>query len=616
MKFDKILAISMAATMSVAFTACDDNDDDYVAASPEQGAKAYFLPSNAKQIDLLDSASSFDVKLSRSESSSALSVPVSLSASKEGVFTCPSTVDFAAGSSEATLTVAYDGTKLDFEEPVEISISIDAASSSLYGIASYSATAMIPAPWASIGVGTIVDDYITGFFGVENVAWQVEIEAHQLIPGFYRLVNPYGAGYPYNEPGDFDTTQDYYLEIHAEDPSKVWIPTTTYGMNWGYGDFIFGSIAGLRIGQGNLDAAEGYYGQLQDGIITFPADALLIGMSDYNDGGLYTCNGSGAFKVVMPGIVLADYSVELSYAGKYYDASDNLYAVAEVTALGEDVEEVRLAVAPADAANDLVAAIVSGECEDYVALSAPGQAMLPMGADAESGKYSIVAVTYAGGEAQEANSVNFKYTSLSGEPEESWTALYVGDYTYYQCFEGTDEDVVLSYNDDNDVRCKLEPWGNGTALHFNWDADDNIWLDADQDMEFSQSPYGDFYISDLSSECPLVDGDYDWATIIMANFGDDCTGTEGDPSFIDFDTNTFCFNVAYYTSEGYIIGWGYETYELTAMAGARSMSRVAALPQVSSFGQPKHNSHVKMLDKPMRIKGIERKLKADAKRMF
>lgn len=616
MKFDKILAISLAATMSVAFTACDDDNDDYTAASPEQGAKAYFLPSNAKAIDLLDSSSSFDVKLSRSENSSALSVPVSFTASKEGVFTCPATVDFAAGSSEATLTIAYDGTKLDYEEPVDISITIDAASSSIYGIASYSATAMIPAPWASIGVGTIVDDFITGFFGVENVAWQVEIEAHQLIPGFYRLVNPYGAGYPYNEPGDFDTTQDYYLEIHAEDPSKVWIPTTTYGMDWGYGNFIFGSLAGYYLNKGDEDSAAAYYGSLQDGIITFPADALLIGMSDYNDGGLYPSNGAGAFKVVMPGIVLADYSVNMVYNGKYYDTVDNLYAVAQILSMGEDVESVRLAVCPADQTNELVEAIIADEVT-YMVLSDPGKIELPMPENAESGKYTIVGISYdANKEAQEVTTVNFKYTSLSGEPEESWSPFYVGNYTYYQFFEGTDEDVVLSMNDDDQVRCKLEPWGVGTAFYFNWDDDDNVWIDADQDIEFSQSPYGDFYVTDMTSDCAFAPGN-DWATVIQAYYAEDCTGTEGDPSYVDYETSTFYFNVAYYTSEGYIIGWGYETFELTAMAYARGMNRVAALPQVSSFGQTQRHSHVKMLDKPKRIKSMIRQLKKnDAKRMF
>lgn len=612
--FNKISAALLALPLMAAFSACED-EADYTAASLEEGAKVYFATSNPGNVSLAhETGSSFDVLLSRSDVSSAVTVPLNITCSKSGVFTYPSEASFAAGSDQATLTISYDGLQLDYEEVVDFSLNIDQAFQSLYGISNYNFSAMIPAPWASIGVGTIIDDYITGFFGVDNASWEVEIEANQVVPGFYRLVNPYGAGYPYNEPGDYDDTQDYYLEIHAEDPSKVWIPTTTYGMDWGYGNFIFGSMAGLRIGQGKPEAAEGYYGQLADGIITFPADALLIGMSDYNDGGLYTCNSSGAFKVVFPGVVLADYSAEVAYAGKLYDADDNLYIVAEVNALGADVEEVRLAVCAADQTADVVAAIAADETEDYVSLSGTGSASLPFDANAASGKYSIVAVTFAGGEAQEATSTNFKYTALGGEPEESWSAYYVGNYTYYQCFEDTDENVVMYGSDDDPLRCKLAPWGNGTDLVFIWDDDDNIILAADQDMEFSESSYGDFFVSDLSSDCALAPGN-DWATIIAANFAEDMTGTEFDPGYVDYDNLQIGFNTVYYTSKGYVIGWGYETYDILAQAGARG-AKMAKAPVSSHFAQPVRNSQMHWLSEPKQLRSAIRSLKATAKRAF
>lgn len=612
--FNKISAALLALPLMAAFSACED-EADYTAASLEEGAKVYFATSNPGNVSLAhETGSSFDVLLSRSDVSSAVTVPLNITCSKSGVFTYPSEASFAAGSDQATLTISYDGLQLDYEEVVDFSLNIDQAFQSLYGISNYNFSAMIPAPWASIGVGTIIDDYITGFFGVDNASWEVEIEANQVVPGFYRLVNPYGAGYPYNEPGDYDDTQDYYLEIHAEDPSKVWIPTTTYGMDWGYGNFIFGSMAGLRIGQGKPEAAEGYYGQLADGIITFPADALLIGMSDYNDGGLYTCNSSAAFKVVFPGVVLADYSAEVAYAGKLYDADDNLYIVAEVNALGADVEEVRLAVCAADQTADVVAAIAADETEDYVSLSSTGSASLPFDANAASGKYSIVAVTFAGGEAQEAASANFKYTALGGEPEESWSAYYVGNYNYYQCFDGTDENVVMYGSDDDALRCKLAPWGNGTDFVFIWDDDDNIFVAADQDMEFSESSYGDFFVSDLSSDCALAPGN-DWATIIAANFAEDMTGTEFDPGYVDYDNLQIGFNTVYYTSKGYVIGWGYETYDILAQAAARG-AKMAKAPVSSHFAQPVRNSQMHWLSEPKQLRSAIRSLKATAKRAF
>lgn len=614
MKIDKILALSMASLMTVAFTACDSEDESYEWASVS-GSQVYFNNSLAKEYVLSMNESSFNIPVSRVSDTDAINVPLNVSLEEGSLFSIPQSVSFAAGQKEASIQVSYDPANIVFDkfETVKISLA-DASLTTEWGISEYVFTAGVPAPWVSLGMATVVDDYITGIFGVENVAWQVELQENQLYPGYYRLVNPYGAGYPYNEPGDFDASQDYYLEIHAEDPSKVWIPTTTYGMDWGYGNFIFGSMAGLRIGQGKPEAAEGYYGQLADGIITFPADALLIGMSDYNDGGLYTCNSSAAFKVVFPGVVLADYSAEVAYAGKLYDADDNLYIVAEVNALGADVEEVRLAVCAADQTADVVAAIAADETEDYVSLSGTGSASLPFDANAASGKYSIVAVTFAGGEAQEATSTNFKYTALGGEPEESWSAYYVGNYTYYQCFEDTDENVVMYGSDDDPLRCKLAPWGNGTDLVFIWDDDDNIILAADQDMEFSESSYGDFFVSDLSSDCALAPGN-DWATIIAANFAEDMTGTEFDPGYVDYDNLQIGFNTVYYTSKGYVIGWGYETYDILAQAGARG-AKMAKAPVSSHFAQPVRNSQMHWLSEPKQLRSAIRSLKATAKRAF
>lgn len=614
MKIDKILALSMASLMTVAFTACDSEDESYEWASVS-GSQVYFNNSLAKEYVLSMNESSFNIPVSRVSDADAINVPLNVTLEDGSLFTIPQSVSFAAGQKEASIQVSYDPANIVFDkfETVKISLA-DAGLTTEWGISEYVFTAGVPAPWVTLGKATVVDDYITGFFGVENVAWQVELQENQLYPGYYRLVNPYGAGYPYNEPGDFDASQDYYLEIHAEDPSKVWIPITTYGMDWGYGNFIFGSMAGLRIAQGKPDAAEGYYGQLEDGIITFPAGALLIGMSDYNDGGLYACNESGAFKVVFPGVVLADYSAEVAYAGKLYDADDNLYIVAEVNALGADVEEVRLAVCAADQTADVVAAIAADETEDYVSLSGTGTASLPFDTNAASGKYSIVAVTYAGGEAQEVVSTNFKYTALGGEPEESWSAYYVGNYNYYQCFEGTDENVVMYGSDDDPLRCKLAPWGNGTDFVFIWDDDDNIFVAADQDIEFSHNSYGDFYVSDLSSDCALAPGN-DWASIIAANFPDDLTGTEFDPGYVDYDNLQIGFNTVYYTSEGYIMGWGYETYDILAQAGARG-AKMAKAPATSSFAQPVRNSQMHWLSEPKQLRSAIRSLKATAKRAF
>lgn len=157
--------------------------------------------------------------------------------------------------------------------------------------------------WKSLGKAIVVDDFFTAFFNVENVAFEVEIQESKATPGFYRLVNAYTSCYPYNSPGDYDGSENEYMEIHAENPDRVYISQTIWSTNWGYGNFITWSMADYYMQHGNSPedvAASGYFGTLKDGVITFPANSLIIGMSEYNEGGLYQTNSNGLFSVQLP----------------------------------------------------------------------------------------------------------------------------------------------------------------------------------------------------------------------------------------------------------------------------------------------------------------------------
>lgn len=159
--------------------------------------------------------------------------------------------------------------------------------------------------WVSLGYGTYTEDCLTTFWGVENVSYPVEVFENMNIPGYYRLKNPYGAAYPYNESGDWDSSKDYFLEIHAEDSTAVYIPDCNVGLDWDYGFVHIWSYAGyfmVNNGYTLQEAKEaGFCGTRNNGVITFPAQRLLIGMEAYNNLNWYTSNNNGAFKVLLPG---------------------------------------------------------------------------------------------------------------------------------------------------------------------------------------------------------------------------------------------------------------------------------------------------------------------------
>jgi len=256
-----------------------------------------------------------------------------------------------------------------------------------------------PDTWSSLGYALYRDDFLTALFGVSNLEYEVEMLENDQNPGFYRLVNPYGEAYGYNDPGDWDDSQDYYMEIHAEDPTAVYISTFYSGVDWGKGEMIMASLAGLYIERGSMTLEEakaaGYTGTLEGGIITFPAKALLFGMADYNDGALYYANADELFRVVMPGVVLADYTIGIEYAGLFASKDGGISAVVDLTYEGPDVTDVALALVEGkdpEVAVDLIEA----EDESVVTVSEAGEVKIPFAEDAEAGFYTVVAVPVDG----------------------------------------------------------------------------------------------------------------------------------------------------------------------------------------------------------------------------
>ncbi len=211
------------------------------------------------------------------------------------------TVDYTEVTSSGNVTIPFDGSG-DF---TLIIVSYDASGEAQeYDYKYFEYYGGEGSPWTSLGMCTYTDDFFTTFWYVDNVSWEVEIQENNDTPGLYRLVYPYDGKYPYNDPGDWDTSSTYYMEINACDPDGVYITPQEIGVDWAYGMISVSSMAAYYMSYGySFDEVKdaGYCGTMVDGVITFPEDCLLIGMADYYNGGWFTANSYGAFKVVMPG---------------------------------------------------------------------------------------------------------------------------------------------------------------------------------------------------------------------------------------------------------------------------------------------------------------------------
>ena len=164
--------------------------------------------------------------------------------------------------------------------------------------------------WNDLGMAQYTEGIISSVFEVDAVTYQVPVQENAETPGLYRLVNPYGAAYPYNQEGDYDTSKDYYLEINAVDPQGVYIPTQQLGFDWGYGMFSAASMGAYYMENGNTFEdvkAAGFCGTLVDGVITFPVKGMVLTIPSE---GLFYANSNGAFKVVLPSATKSSKSVK------------------------------------------------------------------------------------------------------------------------------------------------------------------------------------------------------------------------------------------------------------------------------------------------------------------
>lgn len=537
--------MAFAALVGVLAMASCSSSDDYEMAEKLSGEQVYFPGTLAQKVILSSTENTYELPVMRVNTSGAVSVPLKVEYEGEAL-TIPTSVNFADGQSEAVITIGYDADVLGFDnfESATITIGNDEYTT-IYGAASFAGTFGIPAPWTSLGTATVHEEFWTG------LTYGVEIQQNDIDPQTFRLIKPF--------PGaDFEQASEL-LEFRIYKAGET-LQGETLTQDIVYWDY---HCAGMT-----------YYANYDDIItLVWPGSFTKYPTQDawthntvlaYQENGLpatvqfapfyymfsaggwdYTQN-DGMFTITFPGVVIKDYSVEVEYAGKYYDASDNVYAVANVS-LGDDVAYAKAALCAGDDPSEIVNGLAAGAIEGVDA--ANGEIKLAMPEDAASGKYTIAVVSFdENGEAQEYGESTFKYTNLSA-PTVDWdlTKPMVGDYEYVQMWEGTDPGLTLTPNGDGTFT--ISNWGYGVDFTFTLNADNTITYD-DFFTGYTHPDYGDVIMEDL--------GHYD----------DEPAG------YYEPSEGVFYFNTGYYVEAGYF-GYGFETFTITGYAGGAAKAKKA-----------------------------------------
>ena len=553
-------------TVVLGFASCDSEKDENYQPASISGSQVFFANDLQTKYEISPDANSFAVTISRGAASGALNVPLKVTQSEGSIFTVPSTVNFADGAKDASITITYDPAQIVYGDYATIKIEVgDAALTTPYGLSSYEFTAGVTA-WVDYGKGYYREDIISTWYSLGHPVYDVVIQKNTVKDGFYRIVNPYGATYANAIAealgGDdwadyYDYDNDYYMEIDASNPNTVYVLESKTGaiIDPASGNISFSSIVAYYLSKGQSLADvqaqhPEYFGTLKDGIITMPAGSMLISEENYNDGAWSTAARNGLFAVALPGSVIADYSLDVAYVGRYTSAENVDYARLEFT-FGPDVESVKYALVAPDGDVDATAAGIQDGSVEAAEISASGTAEVAYGA---SGKYTLVAVVYAGGEAVGVEAFTFKLQS-SGDTAETWTAIFIGDYTYgAQNYSTgsvlfgetvTDNDLTLYQSDSNPSRYRIAPLWNENEVGLVFEMDDNGVITVDGVETGLVSSEGMIYATDF------VTGE-------LANM----------PSY--YEEGVFYFYLAYHLEGDTQAGFAFEqdTFTLTAQAQA------------------------------------------------
>ena len=509
MKFYKYSLIA-ALALSGALSACDD-DVKYSEVAPTPGV---FFPvgENISKLTIEPEAGSFDIEVARYGFTEAQTYTF-VNNFKEGEFSMPSTVSFAAEEMAATVTVTYDGENL---EPGTYNLEIGFAADqpvNKFGETALKIAVTLPEPtpvvaWKDLGECTYTDPFISsGFYDFPSTfKYKVKLQESGETAGLYRLVAPYGTAFAAafeavtgeELPEElYDSKNELYLEIDAKDPEKVVIMPQWSGVTLDSdGEMIFMNKAGLYINN-DREVPAGSYGTLKDGILTLPAKTAEVVFPKSTDpevqGYAFPANQSNVKMIVFPGVNAGDFSAEVEYMGQFNNVSTGVVSAVANISFGTDVAAAKAAIVRSASGSGAANQIIAGTYADAVDVDLNDPVVsFPMIA---GGTHTIVVVTYDdNGEPQDQASATFD--AIFYGDEKAWDDL--GNATFADGWIGpifgldpinSAYEVPIQEAKDNPGLYRLKnPWGTKSPI--------SVLNDA--------TTYADLYIDARNPDCILV----------------------------------------------------------------------------------------------------------------
>lgn len=161
--------------------------------------------------------------------------------------------------------------------------------------------------WKSLGKGIYTSDMFESLMEISVPTYEVEVEQNVENPGLIRIVNPYGQIYPDSESDDIIKVDgfDIFVVFDTTDPAKVFFKPTNLGIDFGGGWWISVNDGYFSEEIEGKTASDSSFGNLENGVITFPKRTVLSTCKNISElggenGNWYYGNSTGTMSLKLP----------------------------------------------------------------------------------------------------------------------------------------------------------------------------------------------------------------------------------------------------------------------------------------------------------------------------
>lgn len=495
---------------------CSDDETYQPGAGEQESTYGVYFPSQATSSELdIDPNDPAEVsyRVKRTNAIDQIVVPLVVETSEEGIFEIEP-LAFGPGEEETTLKIKFPAAKIGKEYTCSVRIE-DPRYVSIYGTRNTGISfSVVRASWKLLGTGKWRDGILSDLYSLDgmtpNAEISVDIYEREDKPGYLRM-KAFTPELLYAIYHQSVSTQGVTTIIDATDPAKVWIPLQETGIQlMAIHGYI--SIASRVAENFSLDDSDSQYGTLsEEGIITFPAQSIMVHAEKEPEGAWYALNTRGLQRIMLPGARAYEYSATLTKS----EPANGLVQIG--VTFGKDTRSMRYTVFEGsfDDAQASLYAQEMAENPEATDGTVTASGTLDIACNT-TGKYTLVGCLYGEDAEKMQNYVYISFGYVAAEDDRP-VILTVG-------LEGTNEMAGLGYTTDNSA--KFYAYGeNIESAEYGIFRSDDLHLVTPEEMIDSEGI--DFTAEELakindkyySSMLTGLNGDSEYTLVVRANNG-------------------------------------------------------------------------------------------------